>query len=432
MTLQPSLDRRSLLGGIAAFGGLALLPACAATPRTAAPAAAPVHNWTALKALAERYVAERKVAGMIIGVGNGDAPAFYTHAGTLGLQRETPVDAKSIWRIYSMTKPVTGVLAAQMISEGALGLDQPIADILPAFKAMRVAIDPANSLEARAASSPITIRHLLTHTAGFTYHFQPGAVGKAYRRFGLMPGIRSVGRETGDGESPSSLQAFANAVAELPLVADPGTTWHYSIALDVLGAVIEKAAGKSFETVLQDRLLTPLAMHDTGFAVPAASMDRLATNYLLQSNNLVPIDTPPKTEYAVPASFPAGGGGLASTADDYMRFMRMVANGGRYAGTQIISPEAAKLAVSNLLPAGVFYEGNQGYGAGGRVVIAPGPGLIPGSYGWGGAAGTLASALPAQRLSVVLMTQYMPQQAYPLPEELGKALAADLGVQVGA
>ena len=428
MTLQPSLDRRSLLGGIAAFGGLALLPACAATPGTAAPAAAPAHNWTALKALAERYVAERKVAGMIIGVGNGDAPAFYTHAGTLGLQRETPVDAKSIWRIYSMTKPVTGVLAAQMISEGALGLDQPIADILPAFKAMKVALDPANSLEARAASGPITVRHLLTHTAGFTYHFLPGAVGKAYRRFGLMPGIRSVGRETGDGESPGSLQAFASAVAELPLVADPGTTWHYSIALDVLGAVIEKAAGKPFETVLQERLLTPLAMHDTGFAVPAASMDRLATNYLLQSNNLVPIDTPPKTEYAVPASFPAGGGGLASTADDYMRFMRMVANGGRHAGAQIISPEAAKLAVSNLLPAGVFYEGNQGYGAGGRVVIAPGPGLIPGSYGWGGAAGTLASALPAQRLSVVLMTQYMPQQAYPLHEELGKALAADLGV----
>jgi len=155
-------------------------------------------------------------------------------------------------------------------------------------------------------------------------------------------------------------------------------------------------------------------------------MNRLATNYLLHSNNLVPVDAPPKTEYAVPASYPAGGGGLVSTANDYMRFMRMVANGGQHSGTQIISPEAAKLVISNLLPKGVFYEGNQGYGAGGRVVIAPGPGLIPGSYGWGGAAGTLASALPAQKLSVVLMTQYMPQQAYPLPEDLGKALAADL------
>ncbi len=428
MTLQPGLDRRSLLGGIAAFGGLALLPACAATPKSAAPVATPTRNWAALKALAERYVAQRKVAGMVIGVGAGDAPAFYTSAGTLSLQSTVPVDAKSIWRIYSMTKPVTGVLAAQMISEGTLGLDQPIADFLPAFKAMKVAIDPAKSLEARAASGPITVRHLLTHTAGLTYHFQPNAVGKAYRRFGLMPGTRTVGREAGDGESPSSLEAFANAVAELPLVADPGTSWHYSISLDVLGAVIEKAARKPFETVLQERLLTPLAMHDTGFAVPAAAMDRLSTNYLLHSNNLVPVDAPPKTEYAVPASYPAGGGGLASTADDYMRFMRMVANGGQHGGAQIISPEAAKLAVSNLLPSGVTYEGNQGYGAGGRVVIAGGPGLIPGSYGWGGAAGTLASALPSQRLSVVLMTQYMPQQAYPLPEELGKALAADLGL----
>ncbi|MBB4631215.1 serine hydrolase domain-containing protein [Sphingosinicella soli] len=419
MSMQPSFDRRSLIGGIAAFGGLALLPGCTATPARVETAAAPVRSWTALKALADRYVAQRKVAGMIIGVGTGDAPAVYTGAGALGLLRDTPVDAKSIWRIYSMTKPVTGVLAAQLISEGKLGLDQPIAEIIPAFRAMKVATDPARSLEVRAASGPITVRHLLTHTAGLTYHFQPGAVGKAYRRFGLMPGTRTVGREAGDGESPGSLQAFANAVAELPLVADPGTTWHYSIALDVLGAVIEKAAGKPFETVMQERLLTPLAMHDTGFAVPAAAMNRFATNYLLQSNNLVPIDTPPRTEYAVPASFPAGGGGLVSTAADYMRFMRMVANGGRDGTAQIISPEAAKLTVSNLLPAGVFYEGNQGYGAGGRVVIAPGPGLIPGSYGWGGAAGTLASALPAQKLSIVLMTQYMPQQAYPLAQDLG-------------
>ncbi len=214
----------------------------------------------------------------------------------------------------------------------------------------------------------------------------------------------------------------------MPLVADPGTVWHYSISLDLLGAVIEKAAGKPFETVLRERLLAPLAMNDTGFVVHAPDMDRLTTNYLLHSGNLVPVDMPPKTEYAVPASFPAGGGGLVSTADDYLRFMRMVANGGHHGDRQIIAPEAAKLVVSNLLPSGVAYDGNQGYGAGGRVVTTAGPGFIPGSYGWGGAAGTLASALPARQLSVVLMTQYMPQQAYPLPEEFGKAIASDLGM----
>jgi CubicO group peptidase (beta-lactamase class C family) len=419
------LGRREFLGGAAALGGLALLPACAARPQTAS-TAPPARAWTALQGLADRYVAERKVAGMIIGVGVGDAPFDYVSAGGLGWERGGMLTPDSIYRIYSMTKPVTGVLATQLIADGKLGLDQPIADFLPAYREMRVATNPAAGLESTPAKTPITVRHLLTHTAGLSYHFHPNsAVAKAYRTNGLLPGLRVLGREPGDGPHPASLQAFAEAAAALPLVAEPGTTWHYSIALDVLGAVIEKAGGAPFEAQLEARLLGPLGMVDTGFVVPPDDMDRLATNYFLQGGGLVPIDVPPKTEYAAPAPYPSGGGGLVSTSSDYLKFLRALADGGRLAGRQVIAAEAARMAVSNLLPAGVFYEGNQGYGAGGRVVIAPGGGL-PGSYGWGGAAGTLGSAAPAQRLSAVLMTQYMPQQAYPLPVEFARAIVTDL------
>jgi CubicO group peptidase (beta-lactamase class C family) len=421
------LDRRRFLGGAATLGALALRPTRAVA--TAAPATAmPLRSWTALQALADRYVAGRKVAGMIIGVGLGDALADYVSAGTLGWERAARPDPASIFRIYSMTKPVTGVLATMLIADGKLGLDQPIADFLPAFANMRVATDPARGLDGTPAKTAISVRHLLTHTAGLTYHFQPNsAVARAYRAHGLMPGLRTLGREPGDGAHPSSLQAFAEAVAKLPLVAEPGTTWHYSISIDVLGAVIEKAGGAPLGDQMRTRLFDPLGMTDTGFAVAAHAMDRFATNYLLQDGKLVAIDVPPKTEYADAGPYPSGGGGLVSTAADYLRFLRALADGGRLDGNSVIAPAAVRMATSNLLPAGVAYEGNQGFGAGGRVVIAPGGGIM-GSFGWGGAAGTLASTVPGQRLSAVLMTQYMPQQAYPLPVEFARAIMTDMAV----
>jgi CubicO group peptidase (beta-lactamase class C family) len=411
-------DRRGFLAATAGIGASALLPfdAMARTPA----------NWAALRTLADRYVAEKKVAGMLIGIARRDAPSEYVSAGTLGFDRTESPDPKSIWRIYSMTKPITGTLAAMLIDEGKLGLDQPIADFLPAFAAMKVASDPAVGLDGVPAKAAITVRHLLTHTAGFTYHFVPNsAVAQAYRAQGLMPGLRSLGREPTDGAHPNSLQAFAEAAAKLPLVAEPGTVWHYSISIDVLGAVIEKAGGAPFDEQLKARIFKPAGMADTGFAVPDAAMRRLATNYFLQDGRLVPIDVPPRSEFADPGPYPSGGGGLVSSAEDYLKFLRLLADGGRLGDRQVISPAAARLATSNLLPEGVMYEGTQGYGAGGRVVIAPGGG-IPGSFGWGGAAGTLASTAPAQRLSVVLMTQYMPQQAYPLPVEFAQAVMTDI------
>ncbi len=416
-----------------------MLSSCAATPaavETTVPASEaaprPVPSFANLQALAERYVAERKVANMVIGIAQGDAPATWIKVGNLALDSSVPADDQSIYRIYSMTKPVIGVATALLIDDGILKLDQPVSDFFPAFADMRVARDRNGDItETVPATTPITIRHLLTHTAGLTYGFSGNEISKAYRAAGIIPGQRRLGGQPGDGEQPSSLVEFAERLARQPLVAEPGTEWHYSVSIDLLGAVIEKATGQDLGAFLDARIFGPLGMDDTGFVVPRGDDARLTTNYVLTGGSLVPVDAPPNSEYNEPAPFASGGGGLASTGEDYMKFMRMVANGGLVDGVQLFPRAAIALATSDLLPAEASYtngEGGprQGYGAGGRVITTPEPGAIVGNYGWGGAAGTLASALPAERMAVVLMTQYMPQQAYPLPRELGQAVVADL------
>ncbi|MGB7406623.1 MAG: serine hydrolase domain-containing protein, partial [Pacificimonas sp.] len=263
------------------------------------------------------------------------------------------------------------------------------------------------------------------------------------RTAGLTPGVRRLGIQPGDGAQPKSLEAFAATLAKQPLIADPGTEWAYSVSIDLLGAIIQKVSGQPLETFLEERIFTPLGMEDTGFIVPKADSDRLTTNYIVAGamplpfplpvadGTLVPIDGPPNSEYNDPAPYPSGGGGLASTGEDYIAFMRAVANGGMFEGRQVLPRAAIDMAVSNLLPDGVSYGtegiadvggGSEGYGAGGRVSLNEGP---LNSYGWGGAAGTLASALPEIGTGVVLMTQYFPQQAYPLPREFREALVAD-------
>ncbi|MGB3723991.1 MAG: serine hydrolase domain-containing protein, partial [Pacificimonas sp.] len=398
-----------------------------------------------LQALADRYVAEKKSANMVIGIAQGDAPATWIEVGNLALEGATPAaDAQSIYRIYSMTKPVVGVATALLIDEGKLALDQPVSDVFPAFAEMRVVKDRNGDIaDTVPATTPITIRHLLTHTAGLTYGFNGNKVSSAYRKAGILPGQRRLGGLPGDGAQPNSLDEFAARIAALPLVAEPGTEWHYSVSLDLMGAVIEKVTGEDLGSFLEARIFLPLGMDDTGFVVPKEDNERLTTNYLIAGEmplpfplpvadgTLIAIDGPPNSEYNAPANYASGGGGLASTGEDYMRFMRMVANLGMVDGEQLFPLAALQLATSDLLPPGAAYDdvagsARQGYGAGGRLITADAPGAILGSYGWGGAAGTLANATPRERMAVVLMTQYMPQQAYPLPKELGEAVAADL------
>lgn len=432
---------RFLLGA----GVAAILASCAAQPAAqtvstapqSAEAVAPAPRFVNLEAFAERYVAEGKVANMVIGVSApGMAPAWINE-GTLAFGNTTPADEQSIYRIYSMTKPIIGVATSILISEGRIGLDQPLSDFFPAFAEMHVLTSPDSLEDTVAAKNAITIRHLLTHTSGLSYSLHEGPLGDEYRRTGIVPGQRRPNPFAPAGAQPASLDEFMRRVAALPLKTEPGTEWHYSISIDVLGAVIEKVTGMPLESYLQQAVFGPLGMDDTGFVVPTESLPRLTSNYFMMNGQLIPVDQPDDSEYASAAPFPSGGGGLAGTAEDYLRFMTAMANGGRLGGRQALPAAAVELATSNLLPRGVTFSAfgseGQGYGAGGRLIVDGSGGDVVGSYGWGGAAGTLASAMPNERVGLVMMTQYMPMGTYPeLNAEMAAALRADLAAMAGA
>ena len=334
----------------------------------------------------QSFVSTGKLAGMLAAIGHGtDAPDVVA-AGSIAQGNTTPVDLDTLWRVYSMTKPVAGMAAMILVGDGKMKLDQPIADFLPEFANMTVLTDPANSLAAVPAKTQITVRHLLTHTAGLGYSIiTKGPLLQAYLDNGITPGI--VSRFPIPGAPPSAptpdLKTFSERLAKLPLIAEPGTKWSYSISLDLLGRVIEAASGMDFEAFLKTRLFDPLKMSSTYFQVPASETKRFVTNYAPINGVLFPIDPAATSIYLDKPAFAFGGAGLVCSARDYDRFLSMLLNGGTLDGVRIMSPETAALGMSNLLPEGVDMKGTfaegAGFGAGGRV----GLGDQAGSYGWG-------------------------------------------------
>lgn len=391
-------------------------------------------------ALVQRYVAEGKVPGIVVAVGKGDSPTQYIAAGRIADDPTAPMAGPdSLWRVYSMTKPLTGMAAMILVEEGKLKLDQPVSDFIPAFKTMRVLDDPnGTTLASHPATHPITIRNLLTHTAGLGYNIiTKGPLLDEYNRLGINPAQVNTQLETGmRAVRPASLEAFANKVATLPLVYEPGTKWSYSIGLDVMGRVIEVASGMPFDAFLQKRIFDPLAMRSTWFTVPASEARRFATNYYYIGDNRVVADAGATSIWLTPPSFPYGGAGLVMSARDYDRFLHMLQDGGTLDGVRIMKPETARLAMSNLLPAGADTSllggvtkvaGQLGFGAGGSVYLADAPGVAgKGTYGWGGAAGTVAWVDPVKGSRGMVMVNYMPSDHWPLRDDLNKALAADM------
>jgi CubicO group peptidase (beta-lactamase class C family) len=332
----------------------------------------------------------------------------------------------SLYRIYSMTKPITGMATMILIDEGKLGLDQPLAEILPAFRDMRVLIDPAGPLdETVPAIRPITIRQLLTHTAGLGYQIvSKGPLQKAYNDAGLVGG--RVSRMPIPGFPPVTpapgLAAWADRLAELPLMYQPATKWSYSCSIDLLGRVIEVASGMPFEAFLKKRIFDPCGMTSTWMQVPASEAHRLTDNYGIVGGTPFPIDPGASSIYLDAPEVPTGGGGLVSSPRDYDRFLRMLLGLGRIDGKFVMSEEAVRVGTSNLIPATVDLTGSwiagEGHGAGGRSKGA--------QFGWGGAAGTLAAVDFDLKLRSCLWTQYMPSEAYPIREEFMAAMEQDL------
>ena len=420
----PQISRRSLLRGgafLTASAALASLPmGRQAFARTGSV------EWTKVNAMVDRYVSGRKVANMVATLGWGQQDPQTIARGTLALGGETRAGADSLYRIYSMTKPVTGMAAMMLVDNGRLGLDQPIAELLPAYADMQVQATYDGPLtETVPAQRPITVRHLLTHTAGLGYGIvQKGPIKTAYERQGLVPGqvsrlpIPGIGR----AKAVDGLAEFADRLAELPLVLQPGTKWSYSVGLDLMGRVIEVASGMAFDEFLRTQIFEPAGMTSTYFTVPESEVDRFTTNYAILNGTPLPIDPARASIYLDPPPFPFGGAGLVSSARDYDRFLRMLLGYGAIDGRRVLSEAAVKLGTSNLLPETATTENTwvegQGFGAGGRV--------SDGSYGWGGAAGTVGFVNYAAGLRGTLMTQYMPSEAYPIHTEFPNAVMADL------
>ncbi|NCP11650.1 MAG: beta-lactamase family protein [Sphingomonadales bacterium] len=425
MLHETIIARRGFLGALVAGGALLHSGAALALVKAS-------ESYPALDAFIRGFVARKQLPGALATVGKGATAPHVIAVGTIANDSEKQVDIDTLWRLYSMTKPVTGMAAMILIGDGKLALDQPLSDFLPAFAKMKVlksANGPVN--ETVDARTQITIRHLLTHTAGLGYNIiQSGPIKDAYVREGILPGqvsrISIPGLDT--GTPAPSLEEFADRLATLPLVYEPGTKWSYSVGLDLMGRVIELASGMPFDQYLSQRIFTPLAMKSSFFRVPQSQVARLTTNYAPLGPLLMPIDVGSNSIYLDTPAFPFGGSGLVGSARDYDRFQAMLLGEGAIGDVRIMAPETARLGMSNLLPAGVDTKGSfvdgEGFGAGGRVGLTGGP--REGVYGWAGAAGTIGWVDRKRGLRIAAYAQYMPAEALPFQSGVPAAIARDL------
>lgn len=423
--LGMAMDRRALLHmGLAAGIGAALWPGLVRAAQS------PSHM-AHVRAVVARWVGPGKFPGMVASLGlPGQEPEFVAR-GAEGFTDGDAITPDSLFRIYSMTKPITGMAAMQLIAEGKLALDQPVYDILPEYRHMLVQNTYDGSITAlHPAPTPITIRELLTHTSGLGYAIvQKGPIKALMQRRGIIPGQVTALDLPGFvwGKPITGLDRFAKALANIPLVADPGTAWHYSMGLDLMGRIIEVVTGTPFDRWLQDHIFQPCGMASTSFQVPAAQASRLTTNYGVVAGHLVPIDEGESSVYLRKPAFPFGGSGLVSTPRDYDRFLRMLAQMGMLDGERVLSEQAVRIGTSDLLPPGVpkpRLDGGApaGFGAGGRV----GLGAEAGMFGWSGAAGTVAMVDMVHALRSQLFVQFMPPNALDLLPEFQRALKSDV------
>jgi len=427
---EGGLSRRSILKGGALLAGGSML---AGMPFGQALLAHDVsESWPSVAAEIDTYLKEKKLPNAIASFGwNLEEKSHPVGGGTLAFGGTAKADLNSLYRIYSMTKPITGMMAMQLISEGKMALDQPLSDILPAFANMQVQKEYDGAItedNLEPAKSPITIRQLLTHTSGLGYQIiQKGALMDEYYRLGLVPG--QVSRMPIPGiptiEPVGSLELFADTLATVPLVYQPGTKWSYSVSLDLMGRVIEVVEGKPFDQVLQERIFDPAGMTSTYFTVPESEVGRFTTNYGVLNGQVIPIDPAASSIYLDKPAFPFGGAGLVTSPHDYDRFLHVLLGMGKIGNTRVLSEAAVRIGTSNILPktvdlAGSWVEG-QGFGAGGRVVGK--------AYGWGGAAGTAAFADFETGLRAGFFTQYMPSEAYPIQGEFPDLVRKDLAAK---
>jgi CubicO group peptidase (beta-lactamase class C family) len=370
-----------------------------------------------------RLVEDGKLAGVSTMVARRGRVVQALCHGKADLARGTAMAPDTIVRIYSMTKPLTSVAIMMLYEEGRFQLDDPITRFLPCFANMRVFTGGSRGkYESVPAMRDITFRDLLTHTSGLTYGFMDATHVDAMYRAG------GVDFQTSD----ASLEAVVELAAALPLLAQPGDAWNYSIATDVLGHLVAVISGQEFGAFLHERVIAPLGMIDTAFHVAPEKQARFAANYGRGADGALSlIDDPATSRYLKPRKISSGGGGLVGTAADYMRFCQMMLNKGELDGVRLLGRKTVELMMSNHLRGDMAamgqarfsessYEG-VGFGLGFSVMLDPAKAQIvgtPGECAWGGAASTAFWIDPAEDLAVVMLTQLMPSSTYPIRREL--------------
>lgn len=373
--------------------------------------------------LRSRYIDPGKIAGAQVAIMRCGEVAYFESFGFADLGRDSPVADDTIWRLYSMTKPITGVAMMTLYEQGHFQLDDPIHRWIPEWRDMTVSqADGHGGTRVVPADRAPTIKDILSHTSGIGYG----------------PENRDLDLEQGAWRENHDLASLATAFGEWPLRFQPGTQWLYSHGMDVAARIIEIISGKPYDQYLQEAIFDPLGMLDTGFFVREDQVDRFSVCYARNSRKeLFVLDDPTTSNYLTKPKFLNGGGGLVGTTRDYLRFCSMLANGGELDGTRILARKTIELMASNhlagdgemsdfALPTGYGEVGFEGTGFGLTVAVGKGPqasGVVGsvGEFRWGGAASTTFWVDPSEDLAVVFMTQLLPSGTFNFPDQL-KAL----------
>ncbi len=370
--------------------------------------------------LVRDYVDANKLAGAVTLLARRGEVFHFEKFGALDIGSGRPMERDAIFRIYSMTKPVTSAAVMMLCEDGHFELDDPVARFIPELDGLKVyAGEDDSGILLVEQEHPISIRHLLTHTAGLGYPFvQPSPIQEMYQKADLL-------------QPDSNLKEMVDKLSRLPLACQPGTDWKYSIATDVLGYLVEVVTGRPFDQFVQQEIFDPLGMVDSGFHVPEEKFDRLASVYCTsEGNSIQAVDTPEVMRYQSPRTLCSGGGGLVSTAPDYLNFCQMLLNGGELGGMRLLTRSTVELMTGNQLPMELLpfaviqelaaYSRGCGFGLGFKVVDDVheyGVAGSPGMYSWPGAATTSFWVDPQEDLIAIFMTQFLPFGHYPVIEE---------------
>ena len=380
-----------------------------------------------LTRLVQRYIDEGKYVGAISLVARRDKVVHFETYGKMDAEAGTAMRPDTIFRLASMTKPITSVVLMSLYEEGRFQLDAPVSEFIPAFKEMQVLTGgTADAYTTRPASREITVADLLRHTAGFkALRGDTSVAGELYQRAGV-----------GGMNAGGTLADYAATLATMPLVGDPGGQFTYHYASDIAGRLCEILSGQPLDVFLRARVLEPLGMHDTGFHVPAAKRSRFAALY-----DQVPggdaryrrHDAADQTRYDEGSTYFSAGGGLTSTAADYLRFTRMLTRGGELDGERVLGTRTLRFMTMNHLPGGADlaamtgereFNGSPaegiGFGFGFATLMDPARAQLLGTLGeyyWGGAYSTAFFVAPTEEMSVIFMTQLSPSGAYPMRRE---------------